>query len=113
MKENLVQSLKFLRIDAEAIVLELGDYDISDFAYERTMKIKERQALLKNIQGDNLLAQANAASNKSLVPDDDAYVEGSLERPISRKYSTVSIINRFKEPSQTPTSSVPSTSTLK
>lgn len=108
MKENLVQSLKFLRIEAEADVLELGDYDISEFAYERTIKLKEREQLLKNVAGSgNILAMPSAASSFSLFGNQQGEggggggaVTGSMPR--ARKMSVAGVselmMSRFRAP---------------
>ncbi|KNE68213.1 hypothetical protein AMAG_12891 [Allomyces macrogynus ATCC 38327] len=61
MKKQLVESLAAMRIDAEAIVLELGDYDISEFAYECTMNLEARQELLRSLE-----EAAGAPRNRSV-----------------------------------------------
>ncbi|KNE69661.1 hypothetical protein, variant [Allomyces macrogynus ATCC 38327] len=61
MKKRLVESLAAMRIDAEAIVLELGDYDISEFAYECTMNLEARQELLRSLE-----EAAGAPRNRSV-----------------------------------------------
>ncbi|KAL7753304.1 hypothetical protein RI367_001079 [Sorochytrium milnesiophthora] len=61
MKQQLVDSLRHLRIDAESDVVELGDYDISEFAYERTMLLHERQQLMQRLKKN-----AGNGSNPSL-----------------------------------------------
>lgn len=50
MKSNLVQSLHRLRIDAECEVLEIGDFDVSQYAYEKTMMLRSREEFLKKIE---------------------------------------------------------------
>ncbi|KAJ3088209.1 hypothetical protein HK102_009300 [Quaeritorhiza haematococci] len=74
MKENLQRSLQHLRIDAEADVLELGDYSVSEYAYEKTMRLQEREELLKRagVTGkrsikDNVLALPSASSSYSMI----------------------------------------------
>lgn len=70
--DNSIQILKDLRtllqkfrIDAEARVVELGDYDISEFTYEKTMKMRERSELLSEMKINSeaeLLVTAPSAS---------------------------------------------------
>ncbi|KAJ3110387.1 hypothetical protein HDU96_006653 [Phlyctochytrium bullatum] len=45
MKKNLISTLDHLRIEAVAEVLEIGDHDITPFAYEKTSRMQERKAL--------------------------------------------------------------------
>ncbi|CAB3409718.1 unnamed protein product [Caenorhabditis bovis] len=49
MKTDLEKFLYHLRIDAQVNVIEMTDSDISDYTYERTMKMEERSKLLKNL----------------------------------------------------------------
>jgi hypothetical protein len=65
MKNNLVQSLHRLRIDAECEVLEIGDmemYDMirrltsrSQYAYEKTLMLRTREEFLRRIEDQNVL----------------------------------------------------------
>jgi potassium/chloride transporter 4/5/6 len=50
MKKDLEQLLKKFRIDAQALVVEMGQMDISEFTYEKTMRIQDRQDLLTEIK---------------------------------------------------------------
>ncbi|KAK6022661.1 hypothetical protein OSTOST_11628 [Ostertagia ostertagi] len=49
MKSDLEKFLYHLRIEAEVFVIEMPDSDISDYTYERTLKMEERTKLLKNL----------------------------------------------------------------
>ncbi|CAI5449468.1 unnamed protein product [Caenorhabditis angaria] len=49
MKSDLEKFLYHLRIDAAVNVIEMTDSDISDYTYERTMKMEERTKLLSNL----------------------------------------------------------------
>ncbi|KAE9421443.1 hypothetical protein Angca_002249, partial [Angiostrongylus cantonensis] len=49
MKSDLEKFLYHLRIEAEVYVIEMPDSDISDYTYERTLKMEERTKLLKNL----------------------------------------------------------------
>ncbi|CAL2039991.1 unnamed protein product [Caenorhabditis brenneri] len=49
MKTDLEKFLYHLRIDAAVNVIEMTDSDISDYTYERTMKMEERNQYLKNL----------------------------------------------------------------
>ncbi|WP_369335391.1 hypothetical protein, partial [Halostella sp. PRR32] len=42
MKDDLQKFLYQLRIEAEVYVIEMPDSDISDYTYERTLKMEER-----------------------------------------------------------------------
>jgi hypothetical protein len=55
MKKNLVESLHKLRINADCEVLEIGDMEISPFAYEKTLMLRTREAFLKSIEDQNVL----------------------------------------------------------
>ena len=50
--KNLKDALEELRIDAFSEVIEIGDSDISEFTYEKTMQLQERQEYLKKIKHD-------------------------------------------------------------
>eukprot|EP00834_Sanchytrium_tribonematis_P003480 NODE_135_length_16508_cov_1.365897.p1 type:complete len:868 gc:universal NODE_135_length_16508_cov_1.365897:12848-15451(+) len=52
IERNLKEALLELRIEAYSEVIELGDSDISEFTYERTMQLQERQEYLKKIRHD-------------------------------------------------------------
>ncbi|EYC42508.1 hypothetical protein Y032_0529g2997 [Ancylostoma ceylanicum] len=49
MKSDLEKFLYHLRIEAEVYVIEMPDSDISDYTYERTLKMEERTKLLKSL----------------------------------------------------------------
>ncbi|CAD6191860.1 unnamed protein product [Caenorhabditis auriculariae] len=49
MKADLEKFLYHLRIEAQVFVIEMTDSDISDYTYERTMKMEERSKLLRNM----------------------------------------------------------------
>ena len=55
MKANLIKTLEQLRIDAVCDVLELGDYDISKFAYERTVQFRRREQVTKLLDDQKVL----------------------------------------------------------
>jgi hypothetical protein len=55
IKKNLVQSLHRLRIDAECEVLEIGDMEISNYAYEKTLELRSREEFLRRIEDQNFL----------------------------------------------------------
>jgi potassium/chloride transporter 4/5/6 len=56
MKADLEALLKRFRIEAEARVVEIQDYDISEFAYEKTIRMQKRNEMLQNM---NLLNSQN------------------------------------------------------
>ncbi|CAJ0601996.1 unnamed protein product [Cylicocyclus nassatus] len=49
MKSDLEKFLYHLRIEAQVYVIEMPDSDISDYTYERTLKMEERTKLLKSL----------------------------------------------------------------
>nr|CDJ86943.1 Amino acid permease-associated region domain containing protein [Haemonchus contortus] len=49
MKSDLEKFLYHLRIEAEVFVIEMPDSDISDYTYERTLKMEERTKLLRSL----------------------------------------------------------------
>ena len=50
LEKDLAQLLARFRIEAEPIVLEMGDNDISEFTYEKTMQMQQREELLSEMQ---------------------------------------------------------------
>jgi hypothetical protein len=50
MHTDLKTLLTKFRIDAEAMVLELGGYDITEFAHEKTMRMQQRTELLTEMK---------------------------------------------------------------
>ncbi|CAF1157859.1 unnamed protein product, partial [Didymodactylos carnosus] len=50
MKKDLEQYMYQLRIEAEVDVVEMGDQEISAYAYERTLKMAQRVQLLKDLK---------------------------------------------------------------
>ncbi|KAI9168133.1 hypothetical protein H9P43_007504 [Blastocladiella emersonii ATCC 22665] len=66
MRQHLVESLDALRIAAEARVLELGDHDISEFTYEKTMRLEARQMLLDQLAAATAVEQGDASAPVSL-----------------------------------------------
>ncbi|KAJ3416162.1 hypothetical protein HDV05_002807 [Chytridiales sp. JEL 0842] len=94
MRANLRATLEHLRIEATADVLELGVGDVGPFVYERTVRMKEREELLRKIPqgGVNALVLPSAGSLVNLSGlsgggDGKSQVggagsgSGSLERP--------------------------------
>ncbi|KAJ3218425.1 hypothetical protein HK099_005078 [Clydaea vesicula] len=103
MKENLIQSLKQLRIDAICDVLELGNYNITEFAFERTVRLRQREALYKQMEPSigNLLALPTAGSFFSLTAQEESRIkkENLHSRQLSAANSNASskLMNRFKK----------------
>ncbi|CAJ0579474.1 unnamed protein product, partial [Mesorhabditis spiculigera] len=54
MKTDLEKFLYHLRIDAQVNVIEMQDSDISDYAYERTMRMEERSKFLKGLKTSDI-----------------------------------------------------------
>lgn len=50
IKNDLAQFLYFLRIEADVDVLEMTDSEISAFAYEKTLKLHEREKLIRDLK---------------------------------------------------------------
>ncbi|XP_052126468.1 solute carrier family 12 member 4-like isoform X2 [Frankliniella occidentalis] len=50
MKKDLKTFLYHLRIDAEVEVVEMTDSDISEYTYERTLMMEQRNAMLRDLQ---------------------------------------------------------------
>eukprot|EP00835_Amoeboradix_gromovi_P001763 NODE_88_length_21932_cov_0.317867.p1 type:complete len:860 gc:universal NODE_88_length_21932_cov_0.317867:12169-9590(-) len=50
--KQLKDALIELRIEAYSEVIEIGDSDISEFTYEKTMQLQERQEYLKKLRND-------------------------------------------------------------
>uniref|UniRef100_A0A915BHS6 Amino acid permease/ SLC12A domain-containing protein n=1 Tax=Parascaris univalens TaxID=6257 RepID=A0A915BHS6_PARUN len=73
MKKDLEIFLYHLRIEAQIFVIEMPDSDISEYTYERTMKMEERVRLLKEMQ----------VSERKLDIQ-SAVVEAARERKLSR-----------------------------
>ncbi|CAI4225510.1 unnamed protein product [Auanema sp. JU1783] len=49
MKQDLERFLYQLRIEAQVHIIEMTDSDISDYTYERTLKMEERTRMLKSL----------------------------------------------------------------
>ncbi|KAE9550063.1 hypothetical protein FO519_006727 [Halicephalobus sp. NKZ332] len=49
MKQDLEKFLYHLRIEAQVFVIEMPESDISDYTYERTLKMEERHKLLREM----------------------------------------------------------------
>lgn len=72
MQKNLESSLKQFRINAEAHVIELGEHDISEFTYEKTMTMELRSELLnemKKTKAHDVLITAPKANTHRKKPD--------------------------------------------
>ena len=74
MKSDLEALLLKFRIDAEAIIVELEGYDISEFTYEKTLHMQKRAELLTDLkiasQAELLVtAPINTASLNRRKPD--------------------------------------------
>lgn len=72
MEKDLKASLMHYRIDAETQVIELGDHDISEFTYEKTMRMEMRSELLnemKKSSGADLLVTAPKSAARHGKPD--------------------------------------------
>ncbi|CAJ0931311.1 unnamed protein product, partial [Mesorhabditis belari] len=54
MKTDLEKFLYHLRIDAQVIVIEMQDSDISDYTYERTIRMEERTKLLRGMKSSEI-----------------------------------------------------------
>ncbi|RKO83687.1 hypothetical protein BDK51DRAFT_32976, partial [Blyttiomyces helicus] len=67
MKRDLLTTLRWMRIPAEADVAELGDADVCAFAHEATVRVRERADILvaAGVRGgaDNVLALPTAGSS--------------------------------------------------
>lgn len=50
MKNDLIQYMYYLRIEAEVDVIEMPDSEISAYTYEKTLKLEEREKLLKDFK---------------------------------------------------------------
>ena len=50
IKNDLIQYMYYLRIDAEVNVIEMSDGQISAYTYEKTLKLHEREKLLKQMK---------------------------------------------------------------
>uniref|UniRef100_A0A7E4W111 Solute carrier family 12 member 6 n=1 Tax=Panagrellus redivivus TaxID=6233 RepID=A0A7E4W111_PANRE len=50
MKKDLERFLYHLRIEAQVFVIEMPEGDISEYTYERTLKMEERHKLLREMQ---------------------------------------------------------------
>ena len=93
MKQALLSSLRHLRIDAHVEVLELGQYDVSEFAYEQTIRMQERQKMLKRLGSGvigNVLVLPTAGSSEDVRIDNN----GVLPKGPSRNASGVSHMAR-------------------
>lgn len=82
MKRNLLQSLQRLRINADCDVLELGDFDVSQFAYEKTMMLRSREEFLRKIEDSNVL---NMPSSSHKRRDSSGSVKFSRKLSLSRQ----------------------------
>ena len=68
--KHLKEALLELRIDAYSEVIEIGDSDVSEFTYEKTMQLQERQEYLKKIKHDMRGQRKN--SLHLFIRDDDS-----------------------------------------
>ncbi len=50
IKNDLAQFLYLLRIEADVDVLEMADSEISPYTYEKTLKLHEREKLVKELK---------------------------------------------------------------
>ena len=50
IKADLVQYMYYLRIDAEVEVVEMNNGEISAYTYEKTLKLHEREKLLREMR---------------------------------------------------------------
>lgn len=50
IKKDLEQYMYFLRIDAEVEVIELAHAEVSAYAYEKTLRLHEREKLLRQMK---------------------------------------------------------------
>jgi hypothetical protein len=50
IKIDLIQYIYYLRIDAEVDVVEMSDSEISAYTYEKTLKLEERERILKEMK---------------------------------------------------------------
>jgi potassium/chloride transporter 4/5/6 len=50
IKNDLAQFLYFLRIEGEVDVIEMSDSEISPYTYEKTLKLHEREKLIKDLK---------------------------------------------------------------
>ncbi len=50
MKIDLIQYMYYLRIEAEVDVIEMSDSEISPYTYEKTLKLEEREKILRGMK---------------------------------------------------------------
>ncbi|RNA10301.1 solute carrier family 12 member 6 isoform X2 [Brachionus plicatilis] len=53
IKDHLIKYMYHLRIDAEVDVIEMKDAEISAYTYEKTVKLQEREELIKKLNLNN------------------------------------------------------------
>jgi len=87
IKNDLVQYMYFLRIEAEVEVVEMNDAEISAYTYEKTLKLHEREKLLKKL---NL--------NENVVEIEPQLVLERVRRNSVLKNSS-NLLNTLSEPS--------------
>ncbi|KAI6233821.1 hypothetical protein M3Y99_00873500 [Aphelenchoides fujianensis] len=91
MKEDLEKFLYHLRIEGQVYVIDMPDSDISEYTYERTMKMEERVKFLREMR-------AKERHPKEPATMDEVVLERRYSQ-IHRKQSTVS----QSSPSHNPT----------
>jgi hypothetical protein len=57
IKNDLVQYMYFLRIEAEVEVVEMNESEISAYTYEKTLKLHERQQLMRDLKVKDKVAE--------------------------------------------------------
>uniref|UniRef100_A0AC34QJS4 Uncharacterized protein n=1 Tax=Panagrolaimus sp. JU765 TaxID=591449 RepID=A0AC34QJS4_9BILA len=73
MKQNLEKFLYHLRIEAQVFVIEMPENDISEYTYERTLKMEERHKLLREMQLNKEAAAVDIQSQMDEVVRERKY----------------------------------------
>ena len=79
IETQLREALRELRIEASSEVIELGDSDISEFTYERTLQLQERQDYLKKIK-NNMKGQRKNSIHLFIRDDESRLISPYMKK---------------------------------
>ncbi|GMT23547.1 hypothetical protein PFISCL1PPCAC_14844, partial [Pristionchus fissidentatus] len=105
MKNDLQRFLYQLRISAQVNVIEMPDSDISDYTYERTLKMEERSRILQSIRSKKSVVETdlqmhmddvNRERKLSKINEEDTKLvaESHLNDPCTKDDPTAAVSER-------------------
>merc|ERR1712088_2457 len=88
MKKDLKTFLYHLRIEADIDVVEMHDTDISDYTYERTLLMEQRNEMLKEMRVSDK-KKGRMVVDDMIIPTDKNASDIDVENIVNRKVETV------------------------